>query len=533
MAPASVVVAAADACSLADIADALESHCANAAGVSACLPPLCFDLRGAPAAVGAERNEWLARALCSALAPGGAGQKAPKLLLVLPPRGAGLPLSSVPCIAACAAALRAGATPEVATAAATNEALRSALFRGESVHPSTVLGDAAAAFGADASQLRLLDAHPGGADAALADVAHWADKWLVQLMVAAVADLRAQGKGSSLEAAHGMHALGAALAAQGRGGSATARAEALALLRAALRAFCSSPERLSLHTQGAIGACLDTLARAMADGGANAAKALQPLRGRATAAIALRASLCIDAAWLLAMTGVRLNVSFIKRALPPSAAAAWPAVVRYGPAAALVIHVIIALLALARLASNVAKPRRAQAALKAAKAAAPPPPQAVAPAPPVTLSVAEAVRAFDAAAVAARMAAEDAALSPAQAAAALRTPTPPRAANLSPARSPAARASTPMSTAAAPPARLPGARAPSPTRTKAVARPATPAVTTPRSSPATPAGGSASREARWAAPARAHWESTPPRGVGAASSPGIIVRPRVVHLVRL
>jgi hypothetical protein len=47
-------------------------------------------------------------------------------------------------------------------------------------------------------------------------------------MVAVVADLRAQGKGSSLEAAHGMHALGAALAAQGRGGSATARAEAVA-----------------------------------------------------------------------------------------------------------------------------------------------------------------------------------------------------------------------------------------------------------------------------------------------------------------
>ena len=187
--------------------------------------------------------------------------KAPKLVLVLPPRGAGQPLNAAPYVAACAAALHTGASPEVAAAATTLAELRSALFRGHSMLACDILGDAAAACGADTPVRRLLDAHTGGADAAIAAVTRWADKWAVQLMVAEVSALRAQGRGSSLEAAHGMHALGVALAAQGRGGNTTARAEAISLLRASLRAFCASPERQSLQTQTAVGACLDALAR--------------------------------------------------------------------------------------------------------------------------------------------------------------------------------------------------------------------------------------------------------------------------------
>ena len=534
--PATCVVAAADGCSLAEIADALEAHSSTAADagvVSACIPPLCFDLRGAPGEAGAERDAWMAKALCNALAAGGAAQKAMKLVVVLPPRGAGPPLSAPPCVAACAAVLRAGATPEVAAAATTIEELRSALFRGHSTQASDVLGDAAASCSADTPLRRLLDVHPGGAETALAAVARWADKWMVQVMVAAVADLRAQGKGSSLEAAHGMHALGVALAAQSRGGNATARAEAVALLRASLRAFCNSPERQSLHTQTAIGACLDALARVMAESaetaGCAAAQAPQQLRGRVTATVALRASLCIDTAALVAMLGVRINLRFIKWALPQSIAAVWPVLVRFGPAAALFIHVIVALLALARLASNTSKQRRAQAAPKAATL--PQPSQAASAslvvAPPVTLSVAEAVRAFDAAAVAARMAAEDAAMSPAQAAAALRTPSPPKAGaqrRLSPARSPAAT----VNIAVLPRARSPAVLTPTPA-SKAVTRPSTPAASL-RSSPPSPAGGSAPRESRWVAPVSAQWEQTPAR-VG--TSPPVTARARVVHLVRL
>lgn len=221
------------------------------------------------------------------------------------------------------------------------------------------------------------------------------------------------------------------------------------------------------------------------DGGAAAANTPQQLRGRSAAVIALLASLCIDAALLAAAYDMRVDLRFVKAApaLPPFAAGdAWPYVVRHGPAAALAVHVIVALVALARLASA-PRQRRAQAAPKAAKARAtqsmphPPKAEASAPAataPPATLPVAEAVRVFDAAAVTARMAAADAA------AAAARTPSPPKA--------------------------KPAAKEPHAVEQRGSAR--------------TP-GGSAARESRWVESPRAG-ASTPTKGAA-----------RVVHSVRL
>ena len=376
-AAATVVVAAADGCTIADAADALSSlFGAGSPDVYACDPPLCFpDPPGASAAPPGDDTAhqlWLAEQLCAAL------RAVPTLVLIVPASrssgghgaNAALPLSSAPCVAAIAAVLRAGCEPRVAcTPAAVAEAHTALLSR--AVRPGDLLGDAFAAVG---------PALPPGA---VADVAAWATSSMLRRCRFDMAELQAAGCGASLQAAFCLANLGVATVTAERRATDAERAEALGQLRTALCLFAQAPAPDAAdgtQRRDAVLACLDALPSALpaperADDVAQGAA--QPQSHGVGAdiakivALAVLVSLCADVATLVAA------LPWLTAALLRAGAVA----LRLVAAAALLLHGAHAAVALAeapRLRPEPAQaekvPHAAPVALKTPLAAESPPP---------------------------------------------------------------------------------------------------------------------------------------------------------------